>query len=141
MRKVFVVLGVAAILSLQVSTALATSVDYPSVVATPPVIEIQTAATTGNGIEVDTDHKLDAIVFEIVPSAGISAGKVVVECAHACGYTGTWSALTSEYTLVASTAKHIVASGPVGCVRARISTDVEGGTVTIYFAGIRTGAR
>lgn len=73
----------------------------------------------------------------IVGSAGISAGAVVLEAAHAPSYAGTWLVVVSATTAVAdsivSGASLVTAAFPY--VRARISTAIVGGTVTVWVVG------
>jgi hypothetical protein len=96
---------------------------------------LQDGATTGNGTAVDLGGQTESLIVYLVGSAGISAGKVQVETAPTTDYAGTWAAIGDEQTLVASTALTVAATGPFLAVRARITTDVEGGTVTATLVG------
>jgi ABC-type phosphate/phosphonate transport system substrate-binding protein len=103
------------------------------------VLDIQqtllSAATTGHGTAVDLGGQTESILVYLEGSSGISAGKVQVETAPTTDYAGTWAAIGSEQTLVASTVLTVAATGPFLAVRARITTDVEGGPVTATLVG------
>jgi hypothetical protein len=94
-------------------------------------VKLQTGATTGNGTEVAMNGRGREHVFYLTGSAGISAGAVQPEHAPTPGYTGTWQAIGSPITLAASTTKAVAYTGCLGYVRARISTNVVGGTVDV----------
>lgn len=96
---------------------------------------LQSAATSGNGSAYDTNGAARELVFYIIGSAGISAGEVQLEEAHDSAYAGTWSAFESPVVLIASTVIVKRYSGCLKSVRARISTNVVGGTVTVQLMG------
>ena len=98
-------------------------------------ITVQTAATTGAGTIVAPPVNFGKHTFLLVGSTGISAGKVKIETAHASDYAGTWALLGTEQTLVASTVLAVVLTGNYPFLRARVSTTVEGGTLTAYYHG------
>jgi hypothetical protein len=99
--------------------------------------KVQSGATTGNGEELDLrtigGRRLLAL---IQGSAGVSAGAVTLEQAIDPGYTGTWEPLGAAVTVVASTTDSLSVDGPFSVVRARISTNVVGGTVTVVLVVI-----
>lgn len=92
--------------------------------------KLQSAATTGNG----TPAKLEGLTREntvyIIGSSGVSAGAVQIETADDAAYAGTWAALGTPITVVASTQIAVQITGAFGALRARVSTTVSGGTVT-----------
>lgn len=90
------------------------------------------AATTGNGAELDLKGSCREHTLYIEGSAGISAGAVQLETAAEPGYTGTWAAIGSAVTVTATAIKIVQFSGVLGVVRARISTNMTGGTVSCY---------
>lgn len=74
----------------------------------------------------------DRITFHLKWGTGVTAGAVVIEVADSDDYTGTWSNLdTMTYSTGSPHADHYVATGPFLAIRARISTLVEGGTVSV----------
>lgn len=93
---------------------------------------LQNGATTGNGQTADLKGGCREIAIYIVGSAGVGAGAVQLESSHDPAYTGTWAAHGSPVTVVASAALRVGVSGVIGAVRARISTTVTGGTVSVY---------
>ena len=93
---------------------------------------LQNAATTGNGTAVDFEGQLRELAIYIIWSAGVSAGAIQVETADATDYTGTWSALhPAPVTFTASKQDTVMISGILKALRARISTNIVGGTVTV----------
>lgn len=64
-------------------------------------------------------------------SSGVSAGVVTIETADAVGYAGTWGAVIAVTQTGASREDTVQMEGPFNAVRARISTTVVGGTVTV----------
>ena len=70
------------------------------------------AATTGHGTAVDLGGQTESILVYLDESSGISAGKVQVETAPTTDYAGTWAAIGSEQTLVASTVLTVAAAIP-----------------------------
>ena len=96
---------------------------------------LHSATTTGNGTVITPPLSYSRHIVILVGSSGISAGKVKVECAAASDYAGTWALIGSEQTLVASTTLAVSFTGIYPNIRARISTTVEGGTLTAYYFG------
>jgi len=93
---------------------------------------LQNAQTTGNGAEADLKGMNKNITLYITGSAGVGAGAVQLETAPTPGYAGTWAAIGSPVTVAASTTKIVQLAGVLGVVRARISTNVTGGTVDCH---------
>jgi hypothetical protein len=104
-------------------------------------------ATTGNG-QVDFGEPVSTIMFEIVVSAGVSAGAITIEIsedgvnwfAPPTSTVTSYSAVVAAnpYTLVASTnALFDVGNANIAVryARARISTTVVGGTVSAIASG------
>jgi hypothetical protein len=94
--------------------------------------KLQAAATTGAGNAASFNATAPGLAkIYITGSAGVGAGAVQLEEAHDPNYGGTWSAIGAPVTVVASTTKVVSATGPFGALRARISTNVTGGTVDV----------
>lgn len=98
---------------------------------------LQFEQTTGNGTIVDlsttTNSSSDSAIF-VEWSAGTTAGVVTIEEAFDSTYTGTWSTLTTA-SFADDGTEVIHLAGIFQNVRARISTTVADGTVTVRFIG------
>lgn len=92
---------------------------------------LQNAATTGNGAEADLKGASQHVSIYITGSAGVSAGAVQLESAPTPAYAGTWAAHGSPVVVAASTTKIVQVVGSLGVIRARISTTVADGTVSV----------
>lgn len=92
---------------------------------------LQDAASTGNGTAVDLQCRTRETTVYASWSSGTSAGVVTVETAEDDGYTGTWASLGTISWSAASKQDVMQITGALRAVRARISTTVTGGTVTV----------
>jgi hypothetical protein len=99
----------------------------------------QVAATNGNGFSVffrDTNF----VTFRVTGNGTVTAGAVTIECCpgnmtgDSVLGSGTWTALTT-ITVPANSTVDYNAGIVSGTFRARISTPVTGGTVTVV--GVR----
>ena len=81
----------------------------------------------------------DRVGWSVVTSAGVSAGVVTIEWARASGYTGTWAELDAITAGAATTQYGSSTDHISGFVRARISTAITGGTVTVHLIRATTG--
>jgi hypothetical protein len=71
-------------------------------------------------------------------SAGVGAGAVTIETANDSAYGGTWAQVAAPITVVASAQLQGSADVPPGgWVRARVSTNVTGGTATVWLNGLQ----
>lgn len=100
-------------------------------------VTLQNAATTGNGTVVRLDAPggvvMDFVIF-VDWASGTTAGVITIEEAHDSGYSGTWSSLTTA-TFLADATEGIHLTGVYRHLRARISTTVVDGTVTVRLLG------
>lgn len=96
---------------------------------------LQSAATTGNGTAKQFKGQPRELKFYIIGSAGVSAGAVQIEEAHDADYTGTWAAIGAAVTVTADTVKTVSVTGAFRAVRARISTNIVDGTVSVVMVG------
>jgi hypothetical protein len=96
---------------------------------------LQSAATTGSGTAKVTNAR--ELTIYIVGSAGVASGAVQLEEAHDPAYAGTWQAIGSPVTVVADSVKTVKTTGAFLAVRARISTTVVGGTVTVHIVAVQ----
>lgn len=99
-------------------------------------VALQSAATTGNGTVVVAQNKIKNHSFYITGSAGVGAGAVTLETAPTPNYAGTWHGLAAAVTVAATTTKlTTISNSPLGAIRARVSTNVTGGTVDVTYIG------
>jgi hypothetical protein len=86
-------------------------------------------ATTGSGT-VQLFGQVREVAIYVTWSSGVTAGQVVIETADTEAYAGTWAPLA---TLSFGENKQDIVqmTGAFRAIRARISTDVVGGTVTV----------
>ena len=96
-----------------------------------PFVLQTAAAATGNGIVVAIPPGFKNHTFHVTGSAGIASGVVTLEHASDPLYAGTWAQVAAPVTPLASTDLVTLATGVYNFVRARISTIVVGGTVTV----------
>jgi hypothetical protein len=95
---------------------------------------IQNAQTTGNGTVIGPGYmpRCRESAIYIQWSAGTGAGGVTVETAHDPNYTGTWAPLATVAWAAASKEDVVQVTGIHAALRARISTTVTGGTVSVF---------
>lgn len=99
-------------------------------------VTLQSAATTGNGTGYNVDGVAENLAFYIAWSAGVSAGAVIIEEAPDKDYAGTWSVISPAVATSAASSTDVVhLQGSFKALRARISTNVVGGTVTVSLVG------
>lgn len=91
---------------------------------------LQDAATTGNGTAADLGGISREVAVYVIWSSGTSAGAVSIETANTTDYAGTWAVLAPVPWTAASRADIVQVSGVMKAIRARISTNVVGGTVS-----------
>ncbi len=78
-----------------------------------------------------SQHKIS-----ITSGAGVASGAVTVESAPAPDYAGTWSPITSAINApAASSVIEYNFSGIFNALRARISTVIGGGTISVEYVG------
>lgn len=91
------------------------------------------AATTGTGTSVSCTNAIQ-VGWSVIWSSGVGAGEVTIEAANSATYAGTWSVLDVQDFSAAPAADSIVMGtypGPLPYVRARVTSNVTGGTVTV----------
>jgi hypothetical protein len=100
-----------------------------------PVI-VQSAATVGNGTPLAIPPSVRDHKFTIEGSAGVATGAIQIESAATPDYSGTWSPVGGgPITVVVSAQLEVNFSGIFSALRARISTTITGGTVTVTYVG------
>lgn len=99
---------------------------------------LQNAQTTGNGDVVTPPPSFRNHTITIQGSAGVATGAIQVETSDNSAYSGTWVAQGSAVTVVASAEAQVTITGVFTAVRARISTTVTGGTVSVTYLGAKS---
>jgi len=97
----------------------------------------QSAATVGNGWALNTKGRTERFPVYVIWSSGCTAGGVTYETAASADFAGTWRMLAVIPFSAANSVDLIQNLASVGVVRARISTEIVGGTVTVVAKGIR----
>lgn len=94
------------------------------------------AITTGTSEVMAVPTGLAKLTFFIIGSAGVSAGKVKIEAAASPDYAGTWALIDTEITVGNDTVQTVLSDGTYyPFIRARVSTNVVDGTVTVGVVG------
>lgn len=97
---------------------------------TSPLVSLS-GVTTGTGVVISVGNSVQ-VGWTVIWSAGVGAGEVVIEAADTVNYSGTWYELDRQPFGVNATVMGTY-PGPVRFVRARVTTNVTGGTVTAQF--------
>lgn len=98
-------------------------------------ILLQNAAQSGNGNTWDFRGLGGAYNFTIQTSdVAVAAGAITLEQAPYASYAGTWEAITAAITPLRNEIVAHLHIGNLHAVRARISTTVNGPTVTVRVA-------
>lgn len=95
---------------------------------------LQNAAASGSGTAVMCGAAQHLAVFAVWSSGG-SGGVLSIEEAATDDYAGTWSVITTVTQAGASQADVVHLTGSFRAIRARLSTGVTGGTVTVTIKG------
>jgi hypothetical protein len=96
-------------------------------------------STTGNGNIIALPPSFRNHTILVKGSAGVGAGAVQVEVSNDPADAGTWAAVTATpTTVVASTDVAVILTGIFNFLRARISTNVTGGTVAVDYEGAKS---
>jgi hypothetical protein len=88
----------------------------------------------GNAIQIPSSFNRHQVLIKT--SAGVASGAVSIETADVADYTGAWDLVTTAITVpAASTVDVYNFTGIYRAIRARISTVVAGGTITVEYIG------
>lgn len=96
------------------------------------------AATTGTGTAVSCSNAIQ-VGWSVIWSAGVGAGEVTLEAANSATYAGTWAAIDVQNFTAAPAANSVMVGtypGPFQFFRARVTSNVTGGTVTVTITRI-----
>ena len=97
---------------------------------------LQSLATTGNGTPVVIPNSFTRHKITIKGNGAVGAGAIQVETADSPDYSGTWNPLGGgPITVVADSELEYTFEGVFNALRARISTTVTVGTVTVTYVG------
>ena len=97
----------------------------------PGPYTLQQAATTGNGAALNCRGTNRALLVFVEWSTGCSAGQIEVEQAADGDYAGTWSHIATISWSAANRVDCTLWNAPVGAIRARVASNITGGTVTV----------
>ncbi len=93
-------------------------------------------STTGNGNVLAIHGNFTKHTILIKGSSGVSAGAVQLECSDVVGDAGTWAPIGGgPITILDGADVEYTWMGPFTFIRARISTDLVGGTVGVTYQG------
>lgn len=108
---------------------------YQSAMKGVPVV-LQDTQTTGNGLAISIPSSFRQHKLTIKGLATVSAGAVQPESATDPSYSGTWNPLGGgPITVVDVSEIEYNFEGIYSAIRARISTDIVGGHVTVTYVG------
>lgn len=97
---------------------------------------LQNAQTTGNGLVIAIPNSFRYHQIVIKGNGAVGAGAIQVECADDPAYAGTWAPLGGGPVTVVANAEVVVnLTGIISFLRARISTNITVGTVTVSYIG------
>jgi hypothetical protein len=100
---------------------------------------LQNAQTTGNGDTVACPPSFRNHTFIITGTAGVGAGAIQLESSNSPLDANVWGPLTgAPIVIVAATDIIVEVVGLFNFIRARISTNVTGGTVTVQYNGAKS---
>lgn len=123
---------VALALVLDIGLHLRTPAPVHAQLSLSPVTSLS-AVTTGTGTAVSCTNAIQ-VGWSVVWSAGVTAGEVTIEAANSATYAGTWAVVDVQNFTSAPSANSIMIGtypGPFQFVRARITSTVTDGTVTV----------
>jgi hypothetical protein len=95
------------------------------------------AITNGTGKAMPYSN-YEKVQWLIVGNGAVSAGAVIIESANDLNYSGTWNQVVAPVTVTANAEQgSTIDAPPGGFLRARVTTTIVGGTVTVYLNAIR----
>lgn len=102
--------------------------------ATITLTTLQNAQTTGNGTTLQSGamSQCRETAIYVAWGAGTNAGVVTIESSYDAANAGTWAPLATSTWSVANKQDIIQITGIHANLRARISTNVTGGTVSVF---------
>jgi hypothetical protein len=105
---------------------------------TMPLFTSLSAVTTGTGTAVSCTNAIQ-VGWSVIWSSGVTGGEVTIEAANSATYAGTWAVIDVQNFTAAPAANSIMLGtypGPFQFVRARVTSTVTDGTVTVTISRI-----
>ena len=99
------------------------------------VIDALTAQNAAGTLNDADMAEATEVAFYVVFDHTSAAGVVLIEGAHSTSYTGTWAALATVTWAAIDKVHYVAITGAHKCIRARISSAVTSGTVSVYMVG------
>lgn len=99
------------------------------------LIDAKTALNEVGTVGVSDSAQLAECAFHVEFDGTSAAGVVLIETASSPTYGGTWATLATITWAAASRSHYAAITGVFMCIRARISSAVTSGTVTVKFVG------
>jgi len=99
---------------------------------------LQFQATSGNGFTLAVPSSFRNHNIEVQGGGGVASGTVVVETSNDPTDGGTWAQLAAPITVLASTDLLVQYTGLINFIRARISANIVGGSVTVQYTGAKS---
>jgi hypothetical protein len=90
--------------------------------------------TTGVGAPIDV-RGISPISLYVRGNGAVSAGAVTLETAHDVAYAGTWAVVGAAQTVPSNGQLLFSTAVALAAIRVRVSTNVVGGTVTVFCVG------
>lgn len=124
-------------LAFDVGLHLRSPIPVQAQITQSPVTSLS-AVTTGTGTAVSCTNAIQ-VGWSVIWSSGVGAGEVTIEAANSATYAGTWAVIDVQNFTAAPAANSIMTGtypGPFQFVRARVTSNVTGGTVTVTISRI-----
>lgn len=124
-------------LAFDVGLHLRSPIPVQAQITQPPFTSLS-AVTTGTGTAVSCTNAIQ-VGWSVIWSSGVGAGEVTIEAANSATYAGTWAVIDVQNFTAAPAADSIMTGtypGPFQFVRARVTSNVTGGTVTVTISRI-----
>lgn len=99
------------------------------------IIAAKSALDTEGVLRAGELSTVTELAFYVVFSLGTTGGQVKIETAHDAAYTGTWAAPETIDWAAANRVHHTAMTAEHLALRARISSAILGGTVTVIVIG------
>src|SRR5690348_6058251 len=99
------------------------------------LIDAKTAQNEAGYLNVSDAAQLVESAFYIEFDGTSAAGQVLIETASDINYAGTWAILATVNWAAINKSHYVAITGALRALRARISTAVTSGTVTVRMVG------
>jgi hypothetical protein len=99
------------------------------------LINAQSAQDTVGNVGISEAAQMTEYGIDVVFNGTAAGGAVVIEAAHTPDFAGTWAVLSTVTFAAANKCHHVAITGVFRTLRARISSAITGGTVSVYLTG------